>query len=87
MKLSKVQGLSLRLSRPFTGAWIETYPAPKPITVIIRRPFTGAWIETPQAADDNSPGRVAPSRGRGLKLLGRQTLKRAQRSPLHGGVD
>ena len=33
------------------------------------RPFTGAWIETVDLLMAESAGRVAPSRGRGLKQL------------------
>ena len=35
---------------------------------VIGRPFTGAWIETPLLQNRPPAARVAPSRGRGLKL-------------------
>ena len=38
--------------------------------LIPRRPFAGAWIETVAAAEHAHRVKVAPSRGRGLKLLG-----------------
>ena len=52
-----------------------------------RRPFTGAWIETLRPELGAAPAGVAPSRGRGLKLLAEADELRAERSPLHGGVD
>ena len=39
---------------------------------ICGRPFTGAWIETVLPQRWKCCGRVAPSRGRGLKLLARK---------------
>ena len=73
--------------RPFTGAWIETqgirFPGPRPKG----RPFTGAWIETPLEKQKARQGVVAPSRGRGLKLLNPTLLGNNLGSPLHGGVD
>ena len=52
------------------------------------RPFTGAWIETitPDIVG-TALGKVAPSRGRGLKHAIKPRLLQLQMSPLHGGVD
>ncbi len=52
-----------------------------------RRPFTGAWIETIASQHDAVAWSVAPSRGRGSKLLKRNSTNQNQKSPLHGGVD
>ena len=54
--------------RPFTGAWIETCVNTAFSNVLMSRPFTGAWIETKTPKFLQNLGRVAPSRGRGLKL-------------------
>ncbi len=57
------------MSRPFTGAWIETSPIESFLIVSFCRPFTGAWIETLNGYDKNPRKNVAPSRGRGLKHI------------------
>ena len=54
--------------RPFTGAWIETMRSRSDEDMVFRRPFTGAWIETSARAALLEVWKVAPSRGRGLKL-------------------
>ncbi len=54
-------------SRPFTGAWIETYRQYEYLDFRQGRPFTGAWIETNLIFIFSAGIRVAPSRGRGLK--------------------
>ncbi len=51
------------------------------------RPFTGAWIETALKRQVGKYRPVAPSRGRGLKLAGRNIVRLGHGSPLHGGVD
>ena len=76
-----------RAGRPFTGAWIETEehkPASKRVS---RRPFTGAWIETQTQWSSLYSRSVAPSPGRGLKLLIAVLCFAARASPLHRGVD
>ena len=52
-----------------------------------RRPFTGAWIETGMGYVFPGDRWVAPSRGRGLKLVGGTIARDPLESPLHGGVD
>ena len=52
-----------------------------------RRPFTGAWIETTFRAVLRACGKVAPSRGRGLKREVGAFNAANGGSPLHGGVD
>ena len=54
--------------RPFTGAWIETTTIAPYFSQDNGRPFTGAWIETYSTRNEAPLKRVAPSRGRGLKL-------------------
>ena len=56
------------MSRPFTGAWIETLTRTGLRIMLESRPFTGAWIETRHWRQGAGQGFVAPSRGRGLKL-------------------
>ena len=63
---------------------------PKPcaeIWRVVRRPFTGAWIETSNGGNKMQEDKVAPSRGRGLKLSPLWPWQAHGRSPLHGGVD
>ena len=51
-------------------------------------PFAGAWIETVAAGADEVRRRVAPSRGRGLKLRREPpAVDLPPRRPPHGGVD
>src|SRR3546814_690476 len=54
--------------RPLTGAWIETRPAHQKPRSRNRRPLTGAWIEPSIRRSTILCPRVAPSRGRGLKI-------------------
>ena len=54
--------------RPFTGAWIETREKGAYERRSVSRPFTGAWIETGCTPRRRKTLKVAPSRGRGLKL-------------------
>ena len=61
-------------SRPFTGAWIETQYNQLCRSHLYSRPFTGAWIETSSAQPQVFVNIVAPSRGRGLKLVTRRAL-------------
>jgi len=56
------------LGRPFAGAWIETFPRCVRPYAADGRPFAGAWIETARDLAVARDIRVAPSRGRGLKL-------------------
>ena len=87
MKLSRVCILDHQFRRPFTGAWIET-PTARPVRASKRRrPFTGAWIETQPSGKVSWLMGVAPSRGRGLKLLRGVRCAVQSESPLHGGVD
>ena len=51
------------------------------------RPLTGAWIETSTASPLNITSWVAPSRGRGSKLIIGQPVRDLEPSPTHGGVD
>ena len=74
-------------SRPFTGAWIETWSDPYHTATAFGRPFTGAWIETLEKAVQLAGVDVAPSRGRGLKPPCSPYWLRMLTSPLHGGVD
>ena len=46
MKLLPRAGQINKVSRPFTGAWIETSAAAGARPCADGRPFTGAWIET-----------------------------------------
>ena len=55
--------------RPFTGAWIETIMRVTTSLLSLSRPFTGAWIETEAQQAQLAQQSVAPSRGRGLKLI------------------
>ena len=51
------------------------------------RPFTGAWIETVRFVLLSFFDCVAPSPGRGLKLVATQATGGHGMSPLHRGVD
>ncbi len=57
------------------------------VTQYERRPFTGAWIETLDQFSLDNKIKVAPSRGRGLKLSKIKHDVKSKLSPLHGGVD
>ena len=58
-----------RSRRPLTGARIETTYTPYGTGPNGSRPLTGARIETFAAGRDYNPLHVAPSRGRGSKLV------------------
>ena len=87
MKLAAWEIRGADTGRPFTGAWIETAVTQNTLVPLLCRPFTGAWIETVPSAKVAQVATVAPSRGRGLKLKHRLSVKWKGASPLHGGVD
>ena len=51
------------------------------------RSLTGAWIETNRMNSFLRPEKVAPLRGRGLKLDGGLCRRRGRESLPYGGVD
>ena len=73
--------------RPFTGARIETANACARCRPAAGRPFTGARIETFIGGQHEPDAGVAPSRGRGSKLLAPAGKAPGSTSPLHGGAD
>ena len=62
MKLDASGRWMVNVSRPFTGAWIETAMTWASPIIKGGRPFTGAWIETRKAAS-KTPATRSPLHG------------------------
>ena len=74
-------------SRPRKGAWIEILNERNLHIMRVGRPRKGAWIEIPRKSVKYIRYRVAPARGRGLKLSPGQGQEKTEKSPPQGGVD
>ena len=75
------------VSRPRKGAWIEIIQVHEFCPVRNGRPRKGAWIEIFGSQVDGVAFRVAPARGRGLKLTWSIINAIISASPPQGGVD